>query len=137
MTMLKIHKDSGGILYDDEKRVYLIYSEENKHWLFPKGHIEKGESEIEAAKREVREETGYQDFVVLPQANFKIAYSYLKDGFLQNKEIIFFVMKLQSKEKALADHKGKWVSLEIARTLLNLPEQIEVLNYLTKYFQNH
>lgn len=36
----------------------LIYSGRNKIWGFPKGHIEPGESEHDAARREIAEETG-------------------------------------------------------------------------------
>jgi bis(5'-nucleosidyl)-tetraphosphatase len=36
----------------------MVYSERNKIWEFPKGHVENGETEREAALREVREETG-------------------------------------------------------------------------------
>jgi bis(5'-nucleosidyl)-tetraphosphatase len=36
----------------------LIYSERNGIWGFPKGHIEKGETETDAALREIFEETG-------------------------------------------------------------------------------
>lgn len=34
-------------------------------WVFPKGHIDPNESQLEAAKREVKEETGLSDFIVL------------------------------------------------------------------------
>ena len=32
-------------------------SKKGGHWDFPKGHIEKGETEIETVRREVKEET--------------------------------------------------------------------------------
>lgn len=33
-------------------------------WLFPKGHIDPGEEDLEAAVREVREETGFTGHVL-------------------------------------------------------------------------
>ncbi len=51
---------AGGMVYRKEGNNYhfcLILDAYNK-WTFPKGHIEKGESSEEAAKREIEEETG-------------------------------------------------------------------------------
>lgn len=40
------------------RRFLLIKNNRSSHWGFPKGHIEKGETETATAKREVLEETG-------------------------------------------------------------------------------
>lgn len=48
---------SCGCVIIENKKVLLI-KQTKGHWGFPKGHIEDGESEIETAKREVKEETG-------------------------------------------------------------------------------
>ena len=37
---------------------YLLVCEHGGYWVFPKGHMEAGESEHETAMREVKEETG-------------------------------------------------------------------------------
>lgn len=40
-------------------RVLLVRAKKNpQHWIFPKGHVEAGETESEAARRELREEAG-------------------------------------------------------------------------------
>ncbi len=52
---------AGAIVYteNDGKYLYLLTQNKNgNHFSFPKGHIEKDESVIETAKREVYEETG-------------------------------------------------------------------------------
>ncbi len=57
-----------------------------QHWDFPKGLIEAGEDELEAAKREASEETGITDLSfqfgesykeTIPYANGKIARYYI------------------------------------------------------------
>jgi 8-oxo-dGTP pyrophosphatase MutT (NUDIX family) len=44
--------------------ILLIHEESEDRWCFPKGHIEPGESALEAARREVEEETGLTDFTL-------------------------------------------------------------------------
>lgn len=62
-------KSAGAILFSTEsnERRYLIIRAKKGHCGFPKGHLERGESELCAAIREIREETGlsaklYPDF---------------------------------------------------------------------------
>lgn len=52
---------SGAVVYrriGDEIRFLLIKNKRSMHWGFPKGHIEYGENKLDAARREVLEETG-------------------------------------------------------------------------------
>lgn len=43
---------------------FLLIRDSYNNWGFPKGHLERGEPPAEAARREVREETGLEDLVV-------------------------------------------------------------------------
>jgi len=56
----KREKSCGAIVYRRESGnvLYLIIQQKSRHWSFPKGHVERGESEKETALREIREETG-------------------------------------------------------------------------------
>ncbi len=57
-NMLTI-QDAGAIILsqEDSSLVLLLYRSNEKDWAFPKGRVEKGEEQVEAAKREVLEET--------------------------------------------------------------------------------
>ena len=57
---------------------YLILRYQAGHWDFPKGHIEKGEDEFDTVRREVREETGLGDIVLIPGFEEHTSYFYRK-----------------------------------------------------------
>ena len=50
---------AGGILMQNGE-VLLVYRPRYEDWSFPKGKLDPGETPLEAAIREVREETGYE-----------------------------------------------------------------------------
>jgi len=86
---------NGGILF------LLVYSAKNSQWGFPKGHIEKGETEIQAAKREIFEETGISELEFA--GNFKCTDSYRTKGVLPHtlgsiitKNVIYYLCRTQS-----------------------------------------
>ncbi len=54
-------RSAGGIVIGDGGTIAMIVSENSGSWLFPKGHIEDGESDEDAARREIAEETGLTD----------------------------------------------------------------------------
>jgi 8-oxo-dGTP pyrophosphatase MutT (NUDIX family) len=65
------YRAAGGIVVDGAKRVLLIercvLRQGEPVWevRLPKGHVEPGETDVEAARREVCEETGYCELAVI------------------------------------------------------------------------
>jgi mutator protein MutT len=59
---------AGGVVFKEDQpfpRVLLVRAKRNPDaWIFPKGHIETGETPREAALRETREEAGVDGLVV-------------------------------------------------------------------------
>ncbi len=58
---MQYEKSCGAICYlirEDQLKVLLICHVHGRHWSFPKGHVEPGETEEQTALREVFEETG-------------------------------------------------------------------------------
>jgi 8-oxo-dGTP pyrophosphatase MutT (NUDIX family) len=58
---------AGGVVFRsgaDGVARFLLIRDSYKNWGFPKGHLEPGEPPAEAARREVREETGLEDLVL-------------------------------------------------------------------------
>ena len=63
---MRHEKSCGGLIYrehDGETQLLLLKHRCGGHWSFPKGHMEAGETEMETALREIREETGLRVFL--------------------------------------------------------------------------
>lgn len=107
------------------------------HWSFPKGHVERGESERQTALREVREETGLKIKLL---DGFRESVEYFpKPGV--KKQVVYFLGEantdqLVRQEEEISeicwtplDHAGEMVTfsndkrlIRLARRRLGLPE---------------
>lgn len=65
-------------------------------WILPKGHAEGDESPVEAARRELREETGVIEVTIPEDTQFTIEYSFTHEQDRINKTVVYFVGLCQS-----------------------------------------
>jgi len=79
-------KSCGCIVINDKNEVLLVHHNSG-HWDLPKGHVEEGETEVQTAKREVKEETNI-DVKVNEKYRYTIEYS-PKEGVM--KEVVYFL----------------------------------------------
>ena len=83
-------KSCGAVIYTedgDSIKFLLVKSSASERIGFPKGHIEKGETEIDTAIREVYEETSLN---VVINSDFKEEYDYTINGYI-NKKVVYFL----------------------------------------------
>ena len=99
-----------------EPQVLLVTAKRNrKNWIFPKGHIERGETPEEAALRETKEEAGVVGKLIGPAG-------VLEYGFLGAKaRVEYFLVRF--KREAGPPEDGR------ERTWCRLEEALERLNY--------
>ena len=91
---------------------------DNTYWILPKGHPENKETPLEAATRELYEETGLVAERILPEPSFMLQYSFVFDAVQILKTVQFFIGVIP--ESAVHTLDGKevkeagWYSLAAA-----------------------
>ena len=113
----------------------LIYSKRNSEWGFPKGHIEPDETELETAKREIKEETGITDIKFVE--DFRCVDTYKIKGTLSStknriidKNVIYYLARTNEDFKGSFDdevEQGKWLDYNQAIELLKYDNQKKLL----------
>jgi 8-oxo-dGTP pyrophosphatase MutT (NUDIX family) len=118
---MPVEKSAGIIVFRRENKekgkiYYLLLHYQAGHWDFPKGHIEEGESEIETALRELKEETGISEVKIIPGFRETIKYFFKRNSKAVLKFVFFYLGQTRKKRVKLSfEHIGyKWLPLEKA-----------------------
>lgn len=127
---MKKEKSCGCIVINDKNEVLLIHHNAG-HWDFPKGHVEEGETEIQTAIREVKEETNI-DVKVNGEYRYVTKYSPKEDVI---KEVVYFLAKniSNNKEAQLEEvSEVKWFNFQDAIERITYENSKEILVKLIK-----
>ena len=116
---MKYEKSCGAVIFSNDK--VLVIQQVKGHWGFPKGHVEQGETEVETAKREIKEETNLD-------VNINEKYRYVEhyspaEGI--EKDVVFFVAEKTGGEIKVQEE-------EVIQTEWLLPkEALERVTYVS------
>ncbi|MFN3134887.1 MAG: bis(5'-nucleosyl)-tetraphosphatase [Candidatus Kryptonium sp.] len=129
--MLREHS-AGAVIYriEDGDFKFLILKYGLGHWDFPKGNVEKGESELETVKREVLEETGIDQIEIIDGFKERVGYYYRMKGNLIYKTVNYYLARTEQKEVKLSyEHEDyAWVTVYEALKYIKHKNSINVLN---------
>lgn len=122
----------------DGKPSFLLLRYGFGHWGFPKGNIESGETEKEAAIREAEEETGLTTFRFIDDFKENIKYFYKRKRETVHKEVVYFLAETEEKNVKLSyEHwEYKWLGLDDALKQLSFYNDKEVLKKAWKAIKN-
>lgn len=134
---MKKEFSSGAIVYNflDDNIKFLIVKHVLGHFSFPKGHIENGESEIDAAVREVLEETG---ILISIDTNFKRINTYCPYKNVTKNVMYFVGIPVSGVAKAQETEilEAFWADYVSARNILTYESDKKILDDAYKYIIN-
>ena len=108
----------------NEEGKVLVVSQRGKSWSLPKGHIDRGEDALTAAKREIYEESGIRDLELVRELGTyernKISLDEGEDR-SERKAITMFLFRTREKELKPVDPdnpEARWVERSQVAPLL-------------------
>ena len=135
-----MEKSCGVVLLNSNKVLLLQHVSKGRkgHWDFPKGHVDKGETEIETALRELKEETGIKHVKIIDDFRDTISYTFLRDQKRIGKEVVFFVATTIENEVNLSNEHAdfKWLEYDSAMSKLTYGKARQVLQNAIKFYGN-
>jgi 8-oxo-dGTP pyrophosphatase MutT (NUDIX family) len=93
--MMVTERSAGAVVYRKTAEgtlcFLLLQPAHRKPWGFPKGRLDDGENEEQAARREIREESGLTDIDLDIEFHHIIHYSYLRGMITVKKTVTYFL----------------------------------------------
>jgi bis(5'-nucleosidyl)-tetraphosphatase len=129
-------------VYKDDKRYkFLLVKCRSGHWSFPKGHPNTGESEVDAARRELEEETGINDVQLFPNVSFSENYVIVANGATVHKTVKFFLGRTNTLEASILDSDEiseiGWEYFDEAFVKITYPSHKQILLDVMKYLSEN
>lgn len=136
-------KSAGAVIFrrDEQtgKILYLIlhYHFKGDYWDFPRGKIERGETEEATAKREIKEETGLTEIKLVEGFREVTHWFYRWKGQDIYKEAVYFVAEaLSGKVKISHEHlEFIWADYETAMETLTYDNTKSILKKAHNFLQ--
>lgn len=125
---MKREFSAGGIVFNNKGQVLLTKHSQNKHWSFPKGLIDPGQTSEQAALREVKEEGGVEAEILGKVGYSKYIYTHKGEKIF--KVVTYFLMKYISGDPKDHDwevEEAGWYFPEEALKQLSFSQDKELL----------
>lgn len=107
-------RSAGGVVLNTDGKV-LIVMQKNSKWSLPKGHIEFGEEKLQAAKREIYEESGVKELQLIKELGTYSRFKMDKKGEndkSEKKTLTFYLFTTTQMDVKLIDPhnpEARWV----------------------------
>lgn len=129
---VKESQSAGGVVLNANSQILIV--DQGTSWSLPKGHIDKGETKIEAARREIYEESGVSQLELVKELGIYQRYRIADDGKGENKSRLktIYMFLFRTNQKMLKpfdkDTAGAvWLDKEEAINRLTHPKDKEFL----------
>ena len=134
---MKREKSCGAVVYrysNDALEVLLIRHRFGGHWSFPKGHVEEGETEVQTALREVKEETNLS---IRLREGFRESVEYFPKPYIKKQVIYFLGLSLGDTAKRQEEEISelRWVPIDDAERMVSFANDKNLISRSREYLQ--
>lgn len=124
MVKIKHSVSAGGVVLNRESQV-LVVNQNGDSWSLPKGHFEPGETLVEAAKREITEESGIDQLELVRELGsferYRIGPGGKDEDKTELKKIVMFLFRTDQEKLGPFENEtteARWVDKERVADLL-------------------
>jgi ADP-ribose pyrophosphatase YjhB (NUDIX family) len=134
---IKYTRSSGGVVVNKDGKI-LVVNQHGTTWSLPKGHIKEEEVELDAAKREIFEESGIKDLEFVKGLGSYQRFRFGKDGKedrTELKTITMFLFRTSEellKPNDLENPEARWIKKDEVADLLTHPQDKEFFIIIEK-----
>lgn len=119
----------------DTQKVFITHHKKSDLWISPGGHIEKGETLLDALVREIKEELGLDFDIEEIDAPFMISITEIDNPpqLCRSHYDIWYLISTDGGDFNIDSqefHEARWVTLSRARELVTDPNNIKALDLL-------
>ena len=124
---------AGGIVINNKQEVAIVNQNHDSYSL-PKGHVDKGENYLEAAKREIYEETGIENLQYIKELGSYSRYKIGLDGKddLSELKIIYIYLFISNQVNLVPKDPHNpfaiWAKIEKVKEYLTHKEDVKFFN---------
>jgi 8-oxo-dGTP pyrophosphatase MutT (NUDIX family) len=121
--------------------VFIVHHKKSGLWLFPGGHIDKGEPLMKTLNREIEEELGVKNRIKEEIKPFLLTITPIENRVQPCKEHmdIWYRFPTDGSEFNVDPtefHATRWTSIKGARELMTDPPNLEALNRMEEFFSS-
>ncbi len=105
-------------------QILLVQHKHGHYWSFPKGHAEGAEEPLDAASRELKEETGLEIDELLSEETLTEHYTFKRDGQTIEKSVTYYIAYVSGAFELHKDEicDASWLSIQDAANIITYDE---------------
>ena len=119
---------------------FLLLQYPQGHWSFPKGHVEKGDTDHHStASRELTEETGITDITIDAEWTQRTEYTFFRKGRETPKEVFWYLAETDELEVNLSQEHNNylWLQFNEAEEQITFEQEKELLRSARRYLRSN